>query len=214
VRLKRRQPQEKWTPIEVMTDVELAFYGDADQRYVRSAAVVRYAYERLPNETLKAWKADAESEHPGRGMPSHGVFKFDFGEDDRFALYMEHDTSAVIREIEVAFDLDEASTAARGWVGESHTKCHFMNIPGVYQAALIEAVTGVARFWNEIEMSWWFPGDGPYVPFKKYPPPLNEPDGFVLMPREVGHASHRAFLMSPTQESELRSKSFLSRHTR
>jgi len=197
-----------------MTDVESAFYGDADQRHVRSAAVVRYAYERLRKETLKSWEADATSEHPDRGMPSHGVFKFDFDDDDRFALYMEHDTAAVIREVEVAFDIDEATATARGWVGEPCTQCHFVNIPGAYQAALIEAVTGVPRFWNEMAISWWLPGDGPYVPFRKYPPPLNEPHGFVLMPLEVEHASHRSFLLSPTQESELRPKSFLSKLSR
>jgi hypothetical protein len=206
VKLKRRQPQEKWTPAEVADDVEAACYGDADQPYVRAAAILRHAYERLPKAVLKSWEADAAAEYPGRGMPSHGVFKFDLSDDDRFALDMEHDKSVVIRDVDVAFDRDEADAIAVAWVGEPHTRCHLQNIPGTYQSALIEAVTGVPRFWNEFEISWWLQGDGPAVVTRNYPPLHNESDKpFHVMPIDVGRASYRAFLQSPTKESELRS---------
>jgi hypothetical protein len=203
--VKLRQPQDKWTPAEVAADVETAFYADADQPYVRAVAILRYAYERLPKAVLKSWEADAATERPGREMPSHGVFKFDLSDDDRFALDMDHDKSIVIRDVDVAFGLDEAGAIALAWVGEPHTQVHFENIPGLYQSALIEAVTGVERFWNEFEISWWLQGEGQYVPFRKYPPPHNESDKpFHLMPVEVGKATYRYFLRSPTQESELR----------
>lgn len=204
VRLKRRQPQAKWTPAEVVGDIAAAYFGDADQYAVRVAVVVRYPYERLPKAVLDEWKADAETEQPGRGMPSHGVFQFDFSDDDRVALYMDHDKSAVIRNVVTAFDNDEASAAVIEWVGESGQEAELENVPGVYLSALIEAVTGVERFWNEHELAWWLPGDGPYVPYRKYPPPVNEAVGFVLMPTEVRQATFRQFLLSPTQESALR----------
>jgi hypothetical protein len=104
MRLKRRQPQEKWTPAEVVSDVKAAFYGDDSQLCVRAAVVVRYAYERLPRDVLRQWEADAVDEHDGR-LPSYGVFEFDFHDDDRFMLYMEGDRSISIREVEVGFDL-------------------------------------------------------------------------------------------------------------
>jgi hypothetical protein len=213
VRLKSRQPEQKWKPIEVVADIATAFFGDSERAGVRAAAILRYALERMPKSTLKTWEEDAATDYPGRGMPSHGVFKFDFDEDDRIALYMDHDRSVLIREVDVAFDLDEARRAAVAWVGDPFTECGPENVPGVYLAALIEAVTGVPRFWNEFEMGWWFPGEGPYVPVRRYPPRTNELDDaedeeagrrFVLMPREIGKGSWLEFLRSPTKEAELR----------
>jgi hypothetical protein len=205
VRLKRRQPQAKWTPAEVVADITAAYIGDADQYAVRAAAVVRYAYERLPKSVVDEWKADTEREQPGRGMPSHGVFQFDFSDDDRFALYMDHDKSAVIRGVVTAFDYDEAAATVIQWVGESGQEVGLENLPGVYLSALIEAVTRVERLWNEHELAWWLPGDGPYVPYRKYPPSANEAVEFVLMPTELRRATFRHFLQSPSVESELRS---------
>jgi hypothetical protein len=205
VRLKRRQPQAKWSPAEVAGDIAAAYIGDADQYAVRAAVGVRYAYERLPKSVVEEWKADAEREQPGRGMPSHGVFQFDFSEDDRVALYMDHDKSAVIRDVVTAYDGDDAAAAVIQWVGESGREVGLENLPGVYLSALIEAVTGVKRFWNEHELAWWLPGDGPYVPYRKYPPPANEAVEFVLMPTELRQATFRHFLQSPSVESELRS---------
>ena len=205
MRLKRRQPQAKWTPAEVVGDVAAAYFGDADQYAVRAAVIVRYAYERLPKSVLDEWKADAETEQPGRGMPSHGVFRFDFSDDDRVALYMDHDKSAVIRDVVTAFDYDEAAAAVIEWVGESGKQATLKNLPGVYLSALIEAVTGVERLWNEHEAPGrrW-PGDGAYVPYRKYPPPVDEAVEFVLTPTELRQATFRQFLQSPTMESELK----------
>lgn len=199
MRLKRRQPQEKWTPAEVVSDVKAAFYGDDSQLCVRAAVVVRYAYERLPRDVLRQWEADAVDEHDGR-LPSYGVFEFDFHDDDRFMLYMEGDRSISIREVEVGFDLDEARAKALAWVGEPNTETHLENLPGMYAASLIEAVTGVERLWNEWAIEWFFPGDADavYVPFRKYPTPLNEELAFHLMPKEVGAATFRQFLLSET----------------
>ncbi len=204
MRLKRRQPQAKWTPAEVVGDIAAAYFGDADQYAVRAAIIVRYAYDRLPKSVVAQWEADATTEQPGRGMPSHGVFQFDFSDDDRVALYMDHDKSAVIRDVVMTFDSDEAATTVIEWVGESGHEAEPENLPGVYLSAFIEAVTGVERFWNEFELSWWLPGDGPYAPYRKYPPPVNEAVEFVLMPTELRRASFRQFLLSRTAESELR----------
>jgi hypothetical protein len=180
VRLKRRQPQAKWTPAEVVGDIAAAYFGDADQYAVRASVIVRYAYDRLPKSVVAQW------------------------DDDRVALYMDHDKSAVIRDVVMAFDYDEAATAVIAWVGESGRDAELENLPGVYLSALIEAVTGVERFWNEFELSWWLPGDGAYAPYRKYPPPVNEAVEFVLMPTELRRASFRQFLLSRTAESELR----------
>jgi hypothetical protein len=210
VRLRQRRPQAKWTPVEVARDVEGAFYGDSGKANVRAAAIVRFAYERMSKKDLADWTQAAENEHPGRGLPTYGIFKFDFDEGDRVTLYMEHDRSVLIREVESAFgDLHEAGAKAAAWVGSPYTQCHFENIPGVYQAALIESMTGVERSWSEFEMSWWLPGEEPYVPFRKYPPRTDELDEdddrrFVLMPADVGEAMYRAFLNSPTLASEYR----------
>jgi len=205
-----RKPLAKWAPVEVLNDVEAAFFGDSEQRGVRAAAVLRYVYGRLPKREVAKWEAEVEDD---RGLPSHGVFEFDFDEEDRFSLYMEHDKSVLIRNVERAFGIDGAVAAARAWVGEPCTETNMWNLPGIYQSALVEAVTGVERFWNEEELIWWLPGEGEARVVRKYPPPANEPVGFhvMAMPKEVKDAQRRAFLLSPTVEDELHPRSLFGR---
>ena len=195
MKLKRRRPLAKWTPAEVVSDIAAAYFGDPDQFGVRATAVVRYAYERMPESVIDQWRSELED--PVRGMPSHGVFQFDFSDDDRFGLYMDHDKSVVIRDVVMAFGYDEAATAVVEWVGESGQDAEPETLPGIYIAALIEAVTGVERDWNTHQLSWYLPGDGPLVPYRKYPPGANEDVEFALMPTEVRQASFRHFLKSP-----------------
>jgi hypothetical protein len=211
--LGRRKPLHKWTPVEVVADVETAFFGDSDQRNVRAAVVLKYAYERLTKADRAVWEADAAAEFGDRGLPTHGVFKFDFDDGDRMALFMDHDKSVLVRDVEAVFGVEQAVVTAVAWVGEPHTEAVITNIPGVYQAALIEAVTGVERAWNEEDLGWWLPGDGPPYIYRKYPPPANEDVSFVVMavPDEIRQARYRAFLLSPTWESEFRSRRRLFR---
>jgi hypothetical protein len=204
MRLKQRRSLDKWSPAEIAADVESAFHGDPQQQFVRAAVVVRYAYERMPKDTIAKWKKDAVEDYPGKGLPTHGVFMFDLAEDRYFALHMDRDSSAVIDEVRAVHGLQEACEAAEAWVGEPCEEVSLMNVPGIYQSAMIEMVTGVERDWNEFRLSWWFPGDQQYVPYRQYPPPADEGDErFVLMPSVVGQASFRAFLGSRTLDKAM-----------
>ena len=199
MRLKRGKPFEKWTPAEVAADVEAAFFGDFDHRYVRAAVVLRYAPQRLPKVDVEAWFAEATAEHGERGIPPYGVFTFDFDDGDRVALYVDHDPTVLIRDIDVKFDLPDAVAAARHWTGDKTTEAEFRNIPGVYQTALIEAITGTSRRWEgSLSMSWHLPGGGEYVVCRKYPPRAgDEPIELLLMPRQLGEMEYRLHLRSP-----------------
>ena len=204
--LKRRKPFERWTPADVAGDVETAFFGDFSQRYVRAAVVLRYAPERLPKADAEAWLAEATADYGENGIPTYGVFAFDFNDADRAALYMDHDPTVLIRDIEVKFDLSEAVAAARQWTGDKTTEAEFQNIPGVYQTALIEAITGTSRLWEgSLSSSWHFPSDGRHVVCRKYPPPVgDEPIEFVLVPRGMGEMAYWRHLRSPMVASQMR----------
>jgi hypothetical protein len=206
MRLKKRQPLHKWSPAEVVSYVEAAFYGDTEQRFVRAAAVLRYAYERMPKETIAEWQKDATEDQPDKGLPTHGVFMFDLSDDRKFALFMEHESGAVVDEVRSVHGQEEACTVAEAWVGEPCQEVPFQFLPGLYQSGLIEMITGVERDWGLYRLGWQFPGDGPYVPYRAYPPKADEPEDthFVLMPNAVLQAQYNQFLASPTLESELR----------
>lgn len=206
MRLKKRQPLHKWSPAEVASDVEAAFHGDTKQCFVRAAAVIRYAYERMPKETIAEWQKDATEDYSVKGLPTHGLFTFDLSEDRKFALFVEHQSDAVIDEVRSVHSYEEACAAAEAWVGEPCQEVPFKFLPGLYQSGLIEMITGVERDWGLYRLGWQFPSDGQYVPYRAYPPKPDEPEDahFVLMPNVVLQANYEQFLASPTMESELR----------
>ena len=209
--LKQRRPQHKWTPSEVASDVEAAFHGDTSETFVRAAAIVRYPYERMTKETVAQWEQDAAEDWPDKGLPTHGAFLFDLDDDIKFSLFMDHDHTAPIDHVESRHSFEEARDAAREWIGEPcEEAAAFRFLPGLYQAALIEMVTGVERDWGLYWLGWEFPGDGPYIPYRSYPPQPEEPEDahHVLMPKAEMQVFYEHFLAAPTMEKVMRQSGF------
>jgi hypothetical protein len=121
------------------------------------------------------------------------VFNFGFDNEDRTSLYGDHDRTVLVREVDVARDLPSAVASAQAWVGKAGEQFPFQNIPGVYQAAFVEFVTGNRVEMSETEFMWALPAEGDHVPFREFPPRLKESDtspgpdkvGFALFPRQV-----------------------------
>jgi hypothetical protein len=204
----RRKALRDWTPLDVVSDVEAAFFGDADQRTVRAAAVMRYTYGRMKKSDIAEWEAEAAAESPPGTLKSHAVFMFDFDDVDHIALYMDNESTVLIRAMQPVDGSDEGRTLALGWVGEPHTETDITHIPGVYQAAMIEFVTGVQRLWNQETLAWWLPGsDGPGLVYRKYPPRTDEakPEFMLMaMTPDMRAGLYNQFLRSPTVDEEMK----------
>jgi hypothetical protein len=208
MRLGKRKERRDWKPRDVISDVEAAFFGDANKRTVRAAAIVRNAYERMTKKEVTLWEADAATESPS-GLRSHAVFLFDFDEVDRPTLYMDGDRSVLIRTVQPADGIADGRAVALDWVGKPSEETDITHIPGAYQAALIEFVTGVERLWNQEALGWWLPHDGPGPPyvFRNYPPNTDEDAAefkMMAMPESVKRDLYLEFLRSPSVDAELK----------
>jgi hypothetical protein len=174
-------PLAEWPLADFVEDMQAVYHGDPDQRYVRAAIVLRYAPERLPREQAAEFGTD----------PLYGTYKLDFDDDDRVEVFMDHNLGSLVREIENFANLEDAAAAAIKWIGPDSVGAAFCYLPGLYQAAFFEAVTGVSRAWNELQIQWAVPGDqaeADVVPVRFYPPPVDQPDkGWVLMPLALIH---------------------------
>lgn len=123
------------------------------------------------------------------------------------ALYMDSDSSVLIQEVRPVFSVEEGRAVTIAWVGDERTETDFRHLPGVYQGALIEGITGVERLWQSETNDWWLPGrdEPPYI-YRSYPTPWNEEPSFVPMaiPRDELAALYRSFLASPSVDSQVR----------
>ncbi len=224
---RTRKPVSAWTPAEIAGDVETAFVGDPNQTYLRAAVVLRSAPERLPRADAKKWADEASAENDGRGIPPYLVYKFDYAEGDGFRMYLEgppgDDVALLVREVAEAFDPSGATALAREWTGEKAMEAaKFAHIPGVYQAALIEAITGTRRSWESYLFSYWcWPSEegSQFAIVRPYPPrgrksdevsPEEEAAGVIaddhaaLMPAEIIDYEYQRLLNSQTLESLVR----------
>jgi hypothetical protein len=61
-----------------------------------------------------------------------GVVNFGFSEDDRVALYMDGDLTALVHERHRAANRQSAERIAARWVGKDGEPVEFRYIPGVY----------------------------------------------------------------------------------
>jgi hypothetical protein len=221
---RRHKSFSAWTPAEIAGDVERAFVGDPEQPYLRAAVVLRSAPERLPAADAKKWADEASAENGGRGVPPYLIYKFGCADGDRERMYLEGDNVALlVREVDVAFDLTAAVALAREWTGEKTMEAaKFAHIPGVYQAALIEALTGTRRSWESYLFSYWcWPSEegSQFAIVRPYPPrgvksdevsPEEEAAGVMaddhaaLMPADIIDHEYQRLLNSQTWDSVFR----------
>ena len=186
-----RLPLAEWPLADFVEDMQAVYHGDPDQRYVRAAIVLRYATERLPREQAAEFGSD----------PMFGTYKIDFDDEDRVEVYMGGDLGRLVREVENFEKVEDAAAAAIEWVGAKPSGVAFCYLPGLYQAAFFEAVTGVSRAWNEL-LSWWaVPGDqaeADIVPVCiRYPPRVDETEqSWGLMPLALIHEKYEESLHS------------------
>jgi hypothetical protein len=208
--LRRRRPFEQWP----LRDVARSFVGcltsNPDNRYVRAAYILRFDIDRLPKDFPDVVRQRMEEAGvPFTDFPPFALFLLDFDDADRVDVFMDFNNSILVRKIEHHATADDARDAAVAWVTEGGREAggwlDFDYTPGLYQGAVLEAITG-----REIEPAEWYfmwalPAESnpEVVVVRRYPPrvtdeelPPDAPlttdevedgigDGFTVMPSAV-----------------------------
>src|SRR5919106_561012 len=95
---QRRRPLHEWPPHELVDHVEASFASNPDVLEVRASIVFHQELARLPKDTAERAAAEAAAEGaPFEDFPEFVAFNFGFNEEDRVALYMEHDRTCLVR---------------------------------------------------------------------------------------------------------------------
>jgi hypothetical protein len=184
--LKWRRDIADW-PVKQIAKLTVAcFTSDPDEYEVHAAAVLHLDPSLLP----KGVESDA-----------FNVFGFAFHDEDRTGLYMEGDPTVLVKMHEGAESLDEAEQLALGWCGEGSSKRPLHNIPGIYQVAYMQQITGNHQLGGSGEFGWAIErGPKGYDVVREFPPKLTggEDDAqgqpkFAVLPSEVVDGFQREF---------------------
>jgi hypothetical protein len=145
--LRRRRELSDWPWERVMRQTVSCFTTNADEVEVRAAIVLHLDPDLLP----KGWveRAAAAARDRGQevdGPPVYLVACCGFAESDRYRLFMDLDRQHLIYDRRPAHSLDAAALVAREWVGDNVQERVFRELPGVFQAAYHDWLTG--RRWD------------------------------------------------------------------
>ena len=185
---KRRRDITEWPVRQIAKQTVACFTSDPDEWEVRAAVVLDLEPSLLPK--------DAES-------VAYNAIGFAFEHDDRVSLYMDHDPPALVKSIQGAETLDEAKQLAAEWCGASASERPLRNIPGIYQVAYMQRITGNGDLGGSGEFGWAIErGAEGYDIVREFPPKLKgggEADDmageaeFVLLPSKIVEGFQREF---------------------
>lgn len=170
---KRKAAKQQATVTQIAVENIMSCYASDPEQWEVRAAVVLF---------------DAEEE----GNP-YGVITLGFSEDDRTAIYMDFDLTALVKDAQLVPDVLSAEAIALDWVGERGEQLDFRYLPGIYQAAYMEWATGIEQESHETHFMWALPGGGDLLPMREFPPrtgptettPIVGEASFVLLPRDA-----------------------------
>jgi hypothetical protein len=171
---KRLAKQERKAAQVAVANVVSCFCSHPDEIEVRSSVVLH------------------DGEDPAQPF---GIVNLGFSDDDRPAIYMDGDLTALVYEVHRAPSVTSAEAMALEWIASAE-KMDFRYLPGVYQAAYVEFVTGIPQEPHESHFAWALPPVNGMHPFCRFPPDVNkdakESRGFVLMPEHAVDALYES----------------------
>jgi hypothetical protein len=183
---KRRRDVTDWPVGQIAKQTLVCFTSDPDQYEVRAAAVLHLDPSLLPKDIKSV---------------AFNVFGFAFHHDDRIGLYMDVDPTVLVKMQEGTETLDEAEELALGWCGDGASKRSLHNIPGVYQVAYMQRITGNRELGGSGEFGWAIErGPNGCDVVREFPPKVNDegddsPDKpeFVLLSSKIVDGFQREF---------------------
>jgi hypothetical protein len=163
--LRRRRPLNEWSFDLIRKQIVSCFTSDPDDEHVRAVVVLHQDEALLPKDAPKLAAAEAgDAGEPFEGIPPYMAFAFGFNDDDRTEIFMGGDMTTVVREWAGFKTPTEAERYAAAWCGEGAKVFDFENIPGLYQAAFMEFITGKEYDLGPLTFAWTLPAVGDYGP--------------------------------------------------
>jgi len=162
-----------WSPGLIREQIVQCFTSDPDDADVRAVVVLHQDLELLPKDIEKQAAREAtEMGEPYTGIPPYMGFAFGFDDDDRVGLFMDGDMTVVVREGRAFQTPTDAAAFAEDYCGPGTHVLPFENIPGLYQSAFMEFITGREYDMGPLTFAWTLPAVGDYVPMMQFPPKL------------------------------------------
>ena len=172
---RRRRPLNEWSFDLIREQVVQCFTSDPDNDDVRAVVVFHQDLDLLPkNAEKQAAREATEAGEPFEGIPPYMAFACGFDDDDRVEIFMGGNMTVVVREWQGFQTVRDAARYAAHWVGEGGQPMPFENIPGLYQSAFMEFITGREYDMGMMTFAWTLPAVGDYVPMRQFPPKLDQ----------------------------------------
>lgn len=171
---RRRRPLNEWSPAQIRDQIVNCFTSEPDYDDVRAVVVLRQDEKLLPKDASA--QAAAEAKQAGEvfdGIPPYMAFALAFDDEDRVDIFMGGTFTVAVREWAGFETPTEAAKYAAEWIGAGVQMFPFENIPGLYQAAFMEFVTGREYDMGALTFAWALPAVGEYVPMRVFPPKLD-----------------------------------------
>lgn len=183
---KRRRDITEWPVRQIAKQTVACFTSDPDEYEVRAAVVLDLDPSLLPQ---------------GVESVAYNAIGFSFEHEDRIGIYAEANPTVLVKSIQGAETLDDAKRLAAEWCGSSASERPLRNIPGVYQVAYMQRITGNADLGGSGEFGWAIErGKKGYDIVREFPPKVKEegddsPDKaeFVLLPSKIVDGFQREF---------------------
>jgi hypothetical protein len=107
-----------------------------------------------------------------KGFSEYVTLCFGFDDFDREAIFLDANNAVTVREWRSTPNLADATSYASEWIGEGLHQFPFENIPGLYQAAFFDVITGREHHVG-LTWLWCLPAIGDHVPVRRFPPVLD-----------------------------------------
>lgn len=170
---KRRRELDQWPAAQLREHVVACFTTDPDADEVRAAVILHQDPALLPKDAPARARAEIEANgEEWKGFPEYVTFCFGFDDSDRVDIFMDGNNAVTVREWRSTPNLADASSHASEWIGEELHQFPFENIPGLYQAAFFQVITGHE---HDVGLTWMWclPPMGDFAPVRRFPPVLD-----------------------------------------
>lgn len=165
----RRRPISEWSHGQIRQQVVNCYTSDPDSDAVRAVVVLHQDERLLPRNSAKqAAMEAAEAGEEFHGLPPYLAFAMKLDDEDRADVLLGGFSNAV-QDYGGFASPREAAAFALEWIGPDATPFPFENIPGIYQAAFIEYVTGKPVEITPAIWMWALPATGDMVPVRQFP---------------------------------------------
>jgi hypothetical protein len=171
--LVRRRPLNEWSSDRIREQILRCYVTDPDLEDVRACVLLEVDERLLPrNAARQAAEQAEEAGEPFDGLPPYRVYCFAFRPEDRARIFSEGEVAVTVHDEQSFHSRRAAAQHALRWVGDHSCVCDFEHVPGLYQAGLMEHITGRTYDIGMAVVEWVVPTNRGKAAVRRFPPPV------------------------------------------